>query len=165
MDAHITEFFRDDIFVGYRYNEKAGVPAAFPFGFGLSYTTFAYSDASIVRQEDREHSETDAPGKWSRHCTDQVGKCDKRTVPVSHFRAAGCEDGISVQFTVENTGSAAGDEIVEVYLGKKHPGRQDPVKELAGFARAALRPGERKMVTVPVDPGMLEEWSDRRKCI
>jgi beta-glucosidase len=85
----------------------------FPFGFGLSYTTFAYSALKVGTPS--------ADGQ----------------VPVT--------------FTVTNTGSRDGAEIAEVYVGEKHPKVPRPLKELKGFARIELKPGESRTVTVNLD--------------
>ena len=91
-------------FIGYRYYDTAGVPIAFPFGFGLSYTKFSYSGISVR--------------------------------------------GNTVSFNVTNTGRCAGCETAQVYLGNRFSSVIRPTKELAGFARVDLKPGETKRVSV-----------------
>lgn len=99
--------YREGIFVGYRYYDTAGVNVNFPFGYGLSYTTFGYSDLKVT------------------------------------------EDGVS--FTLENTGSMAGAEVAQLYVGKKESVVPRPKKELKGFAKIYLAPGEKKEVVIPFD--------------
>ncbi|ABF43152.1 glycoside hydrolase, family 3-like protein [Candidatus Koribacter versatilis Ellin345] len=105
--------YTEGIFVGYRHFDKDNVKPMFPFGYGLSYTTFQYGGLKIG-----------APSADS-------------TVPVT--------------FTVKNTGKRAGAEIAEVYVGEKNPKVPRPVKELKGFARVELKPGESRSITVNLD--------------
>ncbi len=102
-----TAEYREGPFIGYRYYDTADVPVRFPFGFGLSYTTFAYADIKATGKE--------------------------------------------VSFTLSNTGSIAGAEVCQVYVGKKNSGLFAPAKELKGFAKVFLQPGESRSVTIPLD--------------
>lgn len=99
--------YTEGIYIGYRYYEKKKIPVLFPFGHGLSYTAFAYSDLS------------------------------------------GDEDAVTL--TVKNTGTRAGSEVVQVYMHDNAPSVSRPVKELCGYAKVALAPGEEKRVTIPVE--------------
>jgi beta-glucosidase len=105
--------YSEGIFLGYRHFDKDGVKPLFPFGFGLSYTTFKYGGLRIGNPT-ADHK-----------------------VPVS--------------FEITNTGSREGAEIAEVYVGEKHPKIPRPVKELKGFSRVELKPGESRSVTVNLD--------------
>jgi beta-glucosidase len=107
--------YTEGIFMGYRGYEKAGTKPLFPFGYGLSYTTFTYSDLKI------------APA------------------------AKGSAALLAVSFNVKNTGSRQGAEIAEVYVGDSHAPLPRPAKELKGFAKVSLRPGESKQITVLLD--------------
>ena len=89
------------------------------FGYGLSYTSFAYSDLSLSAQE------VDADGSLQIACT------------------------------VENTGKIPGDEVVQLYLRDEYASMTRPVKELAGFCRVTLQPGEKKRVSFDVSPSFL----------
>ena len=102
-----TAEYRESIFVGYRYYETVGKAVRFPFGFGLSYTTFAYSDLSVSQD--------------------------------------------AVSFTVTNTGARFGGEIAQVYLSAVSSGIFRPARELKGFAKVFLEPGESRTVTIPLD--------------
>lgn len=102
-----TAEYREGIYVGYRYYEKAGVPVRFPFGYGLSYTTFAYSDLKVTERE--------------------------------------------ASFTLTNTGKTAGAEVVQLYVHARDSAVFRPVKELKGFAKVFLQPGESRAVTIPLD--------------
>lgn len=99
--------YREAYGVGYRYFEKAKVPVCFPFGFGLSYTTFAYSNLVIT------------------------------------------EEGVT--FDIQNTGKTTGKEVAQLYVGLKKSKVIRPVKELKGFVKVDLKPGETKTVTIPFD--------------
>jgi len=105
--------YTEGVFIGYRGYEKSGVKPLFPFGFGLSYTTFAY-----------------------------------RNLSASTPSAAG---NVEVRFEVSNTGSRAGAEIAQVYVGDRHASVPRPLKELKGFAKVSLSPGETKSVSVTLD--------------
>ncbi|RHR10966.1 glycosyl hydrolase [Pseudoflavonifractor sp. AF19-9AC] len=102
-----TAEYRESIYVGYRYYETVGKAVRFPFGFGLSYTTFAYSDLKASRD--------------------------------------------AVSFTLTNTGKCAGGEIAQVYLSAVNSGIFRPARELKGFAKVFLEPGESRTVTIPLD--------------
>jgi beta-glucosidase len=112
-DKHVD--YSEGIFVGYRGYEKAGIKPLFPFGYGLSYTTFAYSDLKI------------APA------------------------AKGTGALLAVSFKVKNTGSREGAEIAQVYVGDSHAPVPRPPKELKGFDKVSLRPGESRQLTVLLD--------------
>lgn len=98
-------------FIGYRYYDARQAPVLFPFGHGLSYTTFAYSNPTVSAQTFRD------------------------------------VDGLIVTVDVTNTGHLAGKEIVQVYVHDRVAGLVRPEKELKGFAKVALQPGETKTVT------------------
>jgi beta-glucosidase len=107
--------YGEGLFIGYRYYDAKNVPVLFPFGYGGSYTTFAYS----------------APRVSSRAFKDV--------------------DGLTVSVDVTNTGGVAGKEIVQIYVHDHQSSLVRPVKELKGFAKVALQPGETKTVTVALD--------------
>jgi len=107
--------YTEGVFVGYRGYEKAGTKPLFPFGSGLSYTTFAYSDLSI----------TPAP--------------------------KGSGALLAVSFTVKNTGFREGAEVAQIYVGDSHAPVPRPPKELKGFAKVFLHPGESKQLTALLD--------------
>ncbi|MEK4075192.1 glycoside hydrolase family 3 C-terminal domain-containing protein [Paenibacillus sp. FSL M7-0656] len=103
--------YREGIFVGYRYYDKKELEPLFPFGYGLSYTTFEYADLKVDRTE----------------LTDQ--------------------DEVNVQVRVTNTGDRAGKEIVQLYVSDVESTVIRPVRELKGFAKVALEPGESKVAS------------------
>jgi beta-glucosidase len=106
--------YGEGIFVGYRYYDKKDVEPLFPFGFGLSYTTFDYSQL-------------------------QVPKSSKIGEPVR------------VSVTVKNAGDVQGKEVVQLYVGDKEASLARPPKELKGFAKVALQPGESTTVSFVLD--------------
>ncbi|MBS4197034.1 beta-glucosidase family protein [Lederbergia citri] len=110
-----TVEYKEGIFVGYRYYNKKKIKPLFPFGFGLSYTSFDYTDVTVS--------------------SDKIQ--DTETV--------------DVQVTVKNTGTVAGKEIVQVYVRDKGDKVIRPEKELKGFAKVELQPGEEKSVTITLD--------------
>jgi beta-glucosidase len=111
--------YGEGIFVGYRYYDKKKIAPLFPFGHGLSYTSFSYAHLQVAPET-----------------TDGTQE-------------------IRVSFEVTNTGRWAGIEIAQVYLGRT-AGVAAPPKQLAGWARVSLEPGESKQVTIVVNPQSLE---------
>ena len=109
------------IYVGYRYYDQLGIPVRFPFGHGLSYTTFRYGGLAVAPQG----------------------------------------GGATVTFTVENTGKVTGAAVPQVYVG---PGATAPsavqqaVRALRGFERVELGPGERRSVSITLDPRSFQYW-------
>ncbi len=105
----------EGLFIGYRYYDARRAPVLFPFGHGLSYTTFAYSNPRVS---------------------------------AGTFRDV---DGLTVTVDVTNTGHMAGKEIVQVYVHDCAAGLVRPAKELKGFAKVALEPGETQSVAIHLD--------------
>ncbi len=110
--------YREGIFVGYRYYDKKEMEVLYPFGYGLSYTTFSYSG---LKADKTEMTDTDT---------------------------------LQVSVTVTNTGDRAGKEVVQLYTGSL-PGPEKaairPIRELKGFEKVELLPGESKEVTFTLD--------------
>ena len=110
-----TVEYREGLYIGYRYFTTAEKAVRFPFGYGMSYTTFAYSDMAADKQ--------------------------------------------GVSLTVTNTGSVAGTEIVQLYIAKKNSELFRPAKELKGFARVTLAPGEKQRITIMLDDKAFRFWN------
>ena len=110
-----TVRYGEGLFIGYRYYDAKQMPVLFPFGYGLSYTTFAYSQPRVS---------------------------------ASAFKDV---DGLTVMVDVTNTGRLAGKEIVQVYVHDQKSELVRPEKELKGFAKVELQPGETKTVSIPLD--------------
>ncbi len=115
--------YREGVFVGYRYYDKKDMNVLFPFGHGLSYTTFAYSNLRVS----------------SKEITDQ--------------------DTLTVTVTATNTGKAAGKTVVQLYIGDKESTVLRPVRELKGFEKVELQPGESKDVTFTLDKRAFAYWN------
>jgi len=107
--------YREGVFVGYRYYDTKEMPVAFPFGYGLSYTDFSYSN---LRLEKTEITDTET---------------------------------LKVHVDITNTGTVEGKEIVQFYVRDMTGSCRRPVKELKGFAKVSLLPGETKTVSVTLD--------------
>ncbi len=108
--------YKEGVFVGYRGYERAGTKPLFPFGFGLSYTTFKYDNLSIKQ--------------------------------VAGSAAA---PRYEVTLSVTNTGAREGADVAQVYVGDPHSQTSRPAKELKGFVKVNLRPGETKTASVFLD--------------
>lgn len=114
----LQEVYKESIYVGYRYYPTSGKTVRYPFGYGLSYTTFAYSDMTLDRSK----------------------------------------ENITVSCKITNTGNRAGAEVVQLYV--KSPGKEVfvPEKELRGFTKVYLDPGESKNVLITVSPDDLRYY-------
>ncbi len=123
--------YREGLWVGYRYFCTTWVPVAFPFGHGLSYTTFAYSNLRLG----------DQPGNWQ----------------VEAAQLADWE-GIEVHCDIKNTGAVAGYEIAQLYIGPEATGIYRPRRELRGFAKIWLEPGETRTVTFKLGSRAFAHW-------
>jgi beta-glucosidase len=120
--------YKEGVFVGYRGYEHNGTKALFPFGFGLSYTTFKYSNLSVQ--------------------------------PASNSESG---PRYEVSFDIKNTGSREGAEVAQVYVGDTHSKVLRPVKELKGFFKVRLGPGETKKVSVMLDTRALSYYDVNAK--
>ena len=113
--------YGEGLFVGYRHFDRAAEAPMFPFGYGLTYTRFAYSD--LEAPEEARAGET-----------------------------------VEVSFTLANTGQRPGKETAQLYVRPRGPSVERPVKELKGFAKVALAPGERRRVTLALDARAFSFW-------
>jgi beta-glucosidase len=121
--VHGKTTLSEGIFVGYRWFDRKAIAPMFPFGFGLSYTAFAYSDI--------------------------------KSVPAS-------DGGVDLTFKIQNTGSMAGDEVPQVYLGKPvHAPADVQFAEdiLAGFERVHLAPQQSEQIAIHVPRRQFQYWS------
>ncbi len=107
--------YAEGVYIGYRYYEKKRMPVLFPFGHGLSYTEFEYSNLKISKSS----------------ITDQ--------------------DTVKVSVDVWNIGRYAGKEVVQLYVSPNESRASRPLKELKGFKKVELAPGETKKVTFTLD--------------
>jgi beta-glucosidase len=107
--------YSEGVFLGYRHFDRSSIKPLFPFGYGLSYTTFAYSNLSV---------------------TPSSGNLDQP---------------LKVSFDVCNTGNHQGAEVAELYVGDSHASAPRPAKELKGFVKVDLKPGEARHVELTLD--------------
>jgi len=107
--------YKEGLFVGYRYYDAKGIEPLFPFGYGLSYTSFEYSNLSINKEEILDNGI------------------------------------VEVSVTVNNTGDVVGKEIVQLYVRDVESTVIRPAKELKGFEKVQLQPGDEKIVTFFLD--------------
>jgi beta-glucosidase len=105
-----------------RYWDEESTPL-FPFGYGLSYTRFAYSELTLDRQD------------------------------------LGVEDSVTATVTVTNQGEREADEVVQLYLKQRHGTASRPVRELKGFRRITLAPGESRTVEFTIGPDQRRYWN------
>ena len=127
--------YGEGIYVGYRYFDKRRVEPLYPFGFGLSYTTFKLLGAEAPAEVDLGAGlVAEGPRCWDG------------------------QPEVPVRVTVRNTGERAGKEVVQVYLQDVRATLDEPVKELKGFAKVALEPGETKEVTVLLRKEDFASW-------
>lgn len=117
--------YLEDILAGYRWHDTMNIPALFPFGHGLSYTTFRYGE------------------------------------PVASATAMTGDSEITLTVPVTNTGKTAGKETVQLYISDLESSLPRPAKELKGFQKVHLEPGETKDVTFTVTPDMLRFFDDK----
>lgn len=118
--------YSEGVFLGYRHFDRNGVEPQFPFGHGLSYTTFEYANAELSAREVKK-----------------VGR-------------------LEVSFDITNTGTREGAEVAQMYIRQVNPSEPRPVKELKGFARVNLKPGEKKRVSLKIDEGALSFFSAKK---
>jgi beta-glucosidase len=119
--------YSEGVFLGYRHFDRSSTKPLFPFGFGLSYTAFAYSNLSV------------APSSGS------------------------LDHPVTVSFDVRNTGNREGVEVAELYVGDSHASVPRPAKELKGFARVNLKPGETKHVALTLDRRAFSFYDVKKK--
>ena len=114
----MTANYSEGVLVGYRYYDAKNQEPLFPFGYGLSYTTFRYGDLQLERAGDER---------------------------------------VTVKVRVTNTGTRDGAEVVQLYLGSP-AAAEEPPKQLKGFEKILLKPGESKVVAMKLDTNSLAAW-------
>ena len=127
-------YYREDVYVGYRYYDSREMDVLFPFGYGLSYTSFALEDLQVSQ-------ERIAPGQT-----------------------------VTVSVKVKNTGNRAGKEVVQLYVAPSEKGElRRPARELKGFEKVELLPGEEKEISFCLDlrafsyyDEELKDWSGEK---
>jgi len=121
-----TVTYAEGLLVGYRWFDTKSIEPQFPFGFGLSYTTFKYSGLKLIP-------------------------------------ASGTNEIVTAQFEIENTGKVAGAEVAQLYIHQKNPALMRPEKELKGFKKVFLQPGEKQTVSIPLNKAAFEYYDDGKK--
>lgn len=116
--------YEEDILVGYRWFDTKGLPVVYPFGYGLSYTTFGYSNLNT----------------------------DKKTYDQA--------DTIQATFTLTNTGDREGAEVAQLYVSDPVCSVMRPVKELKGFKKVFLKPGESRRITLDIPVSSFAFYSE-----
>ena len=126
-DGHqiIDEAYKEDIFVGYRWTDKQHIKPLFPFGYGLSYTTFKVSNL----------------------------RADKKEMTA--------DDQLTITADVKNVGLSAGAEVMQLYIGDTKSSQPRPVKELKGFKKVYLEPGETQQVSFTIDRSALSFYDEK----
>ena len=119
--------YGEGIFIGYRAYDKLVQPVSYPFGFGLSYTSFRIEEVNV-------------------------------SIAGS---VAGGDLAVTVTASVTNTGQRAGAEVVQVYVGDTEASVARPLRELKGFAKVHLEPGETQQVSCLLDERAFAFWSMR----
>lgn len=119
---NLHSVYSEGLLVGYRHFDAKTIEPLYPFGHGLSYTTYSYSDLTISRE------------------------------------ALSSTESVDVSVKVTNTGNRAGEEVVQLYLGFPSESAEPP-KQLKGFAKLALEPGESRIVKFTVSPELYSFWS------
>jgi beta-glucosidase len=121
-----TVTYAEGLWVGYRWFDAKDIEPLFPFGYGLSYTTFEYSNLRI----------------------EEGGAPDNPT--------------LTVQFQIKNTGPRSGAEVAQVYVQPGKTRLPRPVRELKGFQKVRLQPGETRTVTIGLDRAALAYYDDKQ---
>jgi beta-glucosidase len=118
--------YAEGVLVGYRWYDAKEIAPLFPFGYGLSYTTFTFSNLSVTPQ----------PARYNRT--------------------------ITVDADVANTGSRAGAEVVQLYVGDPTT-TSEPPRQLEGFQRVTLQPGEKQHIHFTLAPRAFSYWNEEAK--
>lgn len=122
-----TVTYVEGLLVGYRWFDAKNIEPLFPFGHGLSYTSFKYSGLKLTPDGDAKNP------------------------------------AFTVEFELANAGKREGAEVAEVYVQEAHPSVTRPDKELKGFAKVLLKPGEKQIVSVRLDQSAFSHYDPDRK--
>lgn len=115
--------YKEGIFIGYRWYDKNNIQVQFPFGYGLSYTTFEYKDIRVDKASDGNGI-------------------------------------VNVSFIVKNTGKVKGSEVAQLYVSDKQSSVERPVKELKGFRKVQLDPGEEEQISLTLSERDFAYWDE-----
>ena len=123
-DTLIT--YSEGLYMGYRYFDSKHIKPMFPFGYGLSYTTFKYSNLNLTQD------------------------------------TTGGKHRVEVSYTITNTGKRIGAEVSQIYVHERDPKINRPFKELKGFNRIDLKPGESKRIHVTLNNDAFQYWDPQK---
>ncbi len=121
-----TVTYAEGLLVGYRWYDTKHIEPQFPFGFGLSYTTFEYANLKLIPGDD----------------TNAL---------------------VTAQFEIKNAGNRAGAEVAQLYIHEQNPALPRPEKELKGFKKVFLQPGETRTVSIPLNRSAFSYYDPARK--
>ena len=125
--SHGQVEYKEGLLVGYRWFDTKNIEPLFPFGYGLSYTQFKYSNLNLLQSDDPK------------------------------------DPLLTVEFELSNAGDRAGAEVAEVYVQPTSPSVFRPVKELKGFKKVFLQPGEKQKVSIALDKSAFAYYDANRK--
>lgn len=125
--GHLELQYKEGIYIGYRWYDKKQIKPQFPFGFGLSYTTFKISDIKA------------SSDKFLKN------------------------NPVVISFNISNTGKLAGAQTAQLYIHPVNNTTDRPIKELKGFKKVFLAPGESKRVQIPIDLQDISFWNNKTK--
>jgi beta-glucosidase len=121
-----TVTYAEGLLVGYRWFDTKQIQPQFPFGFGLSYTTFKYANLKLI------------PGE-------------------------GTNEAVTAEFEIENAGKVAGSEVAQLYVHESNPRLPRPEKELKGFRKVFLQPGEKQTISIPLKRAAFAYYDDAKQ--
>ena len=119
--------YKESIFIGYRWYENKKIEPLYPFGYGLSDTSFEYSDLNVSKEEFNEH------------------------------------DTVTVTFSIKNVGKSEGAEIAQLYIEDVQSSLPRPIKELKGFKRVSVEPGQAATVRLQLTKEDFSYWNPKTK--
>ncbi len=136
MNAKLTQTYREGRLVGYRYYDKKQIPVQYAFGFGLSYTEFKIENPYTV-------------------CSNKVAMLP--SLPEQTKLA-------DVNISIENVGNRDGKAVVQIYIGRKHPAEDEPIRELKAFQKIMLKKGEKISDSLSLSARDFAHYDVKRKC-
>lgn len=147
--------YQEGIFIGYRYYDKKKMDVLFPFGHGLSYTEFKYSDLKIESMKSEsntvEKKAVSVAGEEEKECAAAGINADKITD----------QDKVIVACKVKNVGRCVGKEVVQLYISQPASEVMRPVRELKAFQKISLKPDEEKKVEFVLDGSAFAYYEEK----
>jgi beta-glucosidase len=140
--------YEEGLLVGYRWFDTKNIEPLFPFGYGLSYTRFEYSNLKLVEGALHSQAVGVPPGR-DRAAPPSEDEARPAVAPYPHA-IGNTATLVTVQFDVTNTGDREGGEVTQLYVHDAQPGLPRPARELKGFRKVFLKPGEKRTVSIPL---------------